>query len=324
MPLHKANREEQRMKKVSRLVIAISLAMLVLLSVFPQGKKPSCKWLEKPVDNQTFKTFQDFFAYDRQLPFKMQSIGVEESEGIRTEHLSFQSTPGEQVFANLYCSAGADYKKIPAIIFIHGGSAPGKNAPYCINLAETYARAGFAVLTIDMKYFGERSTDLLTTFMEKEKHDRLYNNPPLFLDWTIQTVKDIRRSFDFLVDQAGINANRIGLVGISRGAVIGAIAGGIEHRLAAVALLYGGHFDALETGHLPAACPANYVGRISPRPLLMVNGTQDTDFIRETSVLPFYDLAKSPKKIIWTEGGHGVLTDEARSQILQWLQENIK
>src|SRR4030042_4904222 len=245
MPLHKANREEQRMKKVSRLVIAISLAMLVLLSVFPQGKKPSCKWLEKPVDNQTFKTFQDFFAYDRQLPCKMQSIGVEESEGIRNEHLSFQSTPGEQVFANLYRSAGANHKKIPALIFSHGGSAQGKNAPYCINQAETYVRGGWAVLAIDMKYFGERNTDLLTAFTEKEKHDQLYNNPPLFLDWTIQTVKDVQRSFDFLVDQAGVNSKRIGLVGYSRGAVIGSITGGIENRLGGTALLFGGHFGAL-------------------------------------------------------------------------------
>lgn len=312
------------MKQPFRLAIAVGLVMLGPLSAFPQGERPSCKWLEKPVDDQTFKTFQDFFTYDRHLPFKMQSLEVSESEGIKKEHLSFQSTPGEHIFANLYRSAGADFKKIPALIFIHGGSAQGKNAPYCINLTETYARAGWAVLAIDMKYFGERSTDLLTAFTEKEKHDRLYNNPPLFLDWVIQTVKDIQRSFDFLVDQVGMNSKRIGLVGISRGAVMGAIVGGIEHRLAATALLYGGHFDALETGHLPAACPANYIGRISPRPLLMVSATQDTDFIRETSVLPLYNLAKPPKKIVWTEGGHGVLTDAARSQILQWLQENIK
>ena len=312
------------MKKLLRLAIATSLVTLIPLSAFSQGEKPSCKWLEKPVDDQTFKTFQDFFAYDRTLPFKMQSIGVEESEGIRSEHLSFQSTPGEQVFANLYRSAGADNKKIPALIFLHGGTPQGKDAAHYINLAETFVRAGWAVLAIDMKYFGERSTELLTTFTENEKHDKLYNNPPLFLDWTIQTVKDVQRSFDFLVDQAGVNSKRIGLVGFSRGAVIGSITGGIEHRLAATVLLYGGHFDALETGHLPAACPANYIGRISPRPLLMVNATQDTDLIRETSVLPLYALAKSPKKIVWTEGGHGVLTDEARSQILQWLQENIK
>jgi dienelactone hydrolase len=312
------------MKQLFRPAIVISLLTLLPLLAFSQEEKPACKWLEKPVDDQTFKTFQDFFAYDRHLPFKMQSLEVTESEGIRSEHLSFQSTPAEQIFANLYRSVEANYKNIPALIFLHGGTAQGKDAPHYINQAEMYVRAGWAVLAIDMKYFGERSTDLLTAFTEKEKHDQLYNNPSLFLDWVIQTVKDVQRSFDFLVDQVGIDSKRIGLVGFSRGAVIGAIAGGIEHRLAATALLYGGHFDALETGHLPAACPANYIGRISPRPLLMVNATRDTDFIRETSVLPLYSLAKSPKKIVWIEGGHGLLTDEARSQILQWLQENIK
>jgi dienelactone hydrolase len=304
--------------------IVISLVMLMPHSAFSQEERPSCKWLEKPVDDQTFKTFQDFFAYDRRLPFKMQSLKVSESEGIRSEHLSFQSTPGEQLFANFYRSAGADFKKIPALILLHGGTIAGKDAPRYVDLAENFTRAGWAVLAIDMKYFGERSTDQLAFFTEREKHDQLYNNPPLHLNWVIQTVKDVQRSFDFLVDGVGINSNRIVLVGFSRGAVMGAIVGGIEHRLAATALLYGGHFDALETGHLPAACPANYVGRISPRPLLMVNATQDTDFIRETSVLPFYELAKLPKKIVWTEGGHGVLTDDARSQILEWLEEKVK
>jgi len=307
-----------------RLVIVISLVMLVPLSAAPQEARPVCKWLEKPVDDQTFQTFRDFFAYDRHLPFKTQSLKVSESEGIRSEHFSFQSTPGEQLFANLYRSAGADFKKVPAIIFLHGGVAAGKDGPGCVRLSETFTRAGWAVLAIDMKYFGERSTDLLTSFTEKEKHDRLYNNSPLFLEWVIQTVKDVRRSIDFLVDEVGINPRRIVLVGFSRGATMGAIAGGIEHRLAATALLYGGHFDAMETEHLPAACPANYIGRISPGALLMVNATQDTDFIRETSVLPLYGLAQPPKKIIWTEGGHGILTDEARSQILQWLQEMAK
>jgi len=306
------------------LAIVLCLVIIVPLSAAPQEAGPACKWLEKPVDDQTFKTFQDFFAYDPKLTFKTQSIKVSESEGIRSEHLSFQSTPGEQVFANLYRSAGADSKKIPALIFLHGGVAAGKDGPRYVNLAETFSRAGWSVLAIDMKYFGERSTDLFTSFTEKEKHDRLYNNPPLFLEWVIQTVKDVRRSMDFLVEEIGVDPRRIVLVGFSRGATMGAIVGGIEHRLAATVLLYGGHFDALETGHLPAACPANYIGRISPRPLLMVNATLDTDFNRETSVLPLYALAKSPKNIIWTEGGHGILTDEARSQILQWLQESVK
>jgi len=89
-------------------------------------------------------------------------------------------------------------------------------------------------------------------------------------------------------------------------------------------LLHGGHFDALEREHLPAACPANYIGRISPRPLLVINGTRDSDYNKDTSVLPLYRLAKSPKKIIWIEGGHGSFTEQARATMLQWLQENAK
>ena len=41
--------------------------------------------------------------------------------------------------------------------------------------ARILARAGFSVLALDMQHFGERSSNLLTTFTEQEKHERLYN-----------------------------------------------------------------------------------------------------------------------------------------------------
>ena len=312
------------MKYYYRFAILIIMGVLIILLPLVAKDQAACKWLEKPVDDQTFKTYLDFFTYDQRLPFKLQSIEVKEHEGIRKEHLSFQSTPEERVFANLYSVAGQSLKKGPALILLHGGSPQGKDSPYNDNTAELLARGGWIVLAIDLQYFGERSTNLLTKFTEKEKHERLYNKPSIYLTWMIQNVKDISRSFDFLVDHVGVAPKRIGLIGISRGAVVAPIAGGAEHRLAAIVLLYGGHFDALERDHLPAACPANYIGRISPRPLLMINGTRDADFIKETSVSPLYMLAKQPKKIIWVEGGHGSITEDARATMLLWLQENAK
>jgi len=312
------------MKYYYNFVILIILGSFIILLPLVAKEQAACKWLEKSVDDQTFKTYLDFFTYDQHLPFKLQSIEVKEHEGIRKEHLSFQSTPEERVFANLYSVAGQSLKKGPALILLHGGSPQGKDSPYNDNTAELLARGGWIVLAIDLQYFGERSTNLLTKFTEKEKHERLYNKPSIYLTWMIQNVKDISRSFDFLVDHVGVAPKRIGLIGISRGAVVAPIAGGAEHRLAAIVLLYGGHFDALERDHLPAACPANYIGRISPRPLLMINGTRDADFIKETSVSPLYMLAKQPKKIIWVEGGHGSITEDARATMLLWLQENAK
>jgi dienelactone hydrolase len=191
-------------------------------------------------------------------------------------------------------------------------------------MGELLSRAGFSVLAIDMQFYGERDTDLLTTFSEQEKHEKLYNQSSTYLAWITQTVKDVSRAVDFMVEQRGVDARRTGLLGISRGAMAGVIAAGVDRRISPVVLFYGGHFDALDTGHLPAACPANYIGRIAPRPLLMVNGTQDSDMIKDRAVDPLFKIARMPKQAIWTDGGHGFTTEEHRAAMVQWLQQQNK
>ena len=106
-----------------------------------------------------------------------------------------------------------------------------------------------------------------------------------------------------------------------RGAVLSSIAGAAETRLAGVALLHGGHFGLLVQSHRPAACPANYIGRISPRPLLMFNTTSDTYFLPETTIRPWIRLARDPMEIHWTDTPHGFMSEEDRSTMLAWLRK---
>ena len=117
---------------------------------------------------------------------------------------------------------------------------------------------------------------------------------------------------------------RIVLVGFSRGAQLSMIAGAAERRLAAVALLHGGHFDFFEDGHRAAACPANYIGRISPRPLLMINGENDADYLPGTAVRPLQRLLREPKRIIWTDAGHGFLSERDRTGLVDWLRPTVR
>ncbi len=312
------------MKRMRVVLPFLLIGIAMGQSTSAQEQAAADQWLTRPVDNKTFETFLNFFTYDKRLPFELRRIDVVEQEGIRKEHLSFQSTANVRAFANLYQSVGAAMAKRPAVILLHGGGPAGKDSPPAKVMAELLTRGGWEVLTIDMPYFGERGTGLLTTFTEQEKHERLYNQPSAYLDWVTQIVKDVGRSFDLLVEQRDADPKRISLIGISRGAIVAAIIGGVDRRLAAVALLYGGHFDALERRHLPAACPANYIGRISPRPLLMINGTRDADMIKDTSVLPLYRLAKAPKLILWADTGHQLPTEEHRAELLKWLRENLK
>jgi dienelactone hydrolase len=313
------------MRQDSTMIPRCFVALTLASSIFAAAQAPAARtdeWLTKPVDDRTFKTFLDLFTYDRKLPLDLRALGNDEQEGIRREHLSFQSTPGIRVFAHLYQPPGAAPDKRAAVIMLHGGTAAGKDnlAPPARNLA----RAGFSVLAIDMQYFGERSTDLLTTFTEQEKHDRLYNQQAVYLAWVAQTVKDVGRAFDLLVEHRRIDPARIGIVGNSRGAIAAAIAAATDRRLAAVVMFYGGHFDALERGHPAAACPANFIGRISPRPLLMLNGTLDADMIRETSVEPLFKLARQPKQMLWSDGGHMAVSEQNLALMLQWIRERLK
>jgi dienelactone hydrolase len=306
-------------------IFTVTLLTLVWSSgpVRAQEPAPGDEWLTTPVDDQTFETYLQFFVYDRNLPFDVQVIDESEEGGIRKEHLSFRSTLAERVFANLYRSRTLPSSGWPAVIVLHGGVARGKDSGGARRITGELTRLGFGVLAMDMEHFGERDTGLLTTFTEGDKHERLYNQEDVYLAWMVQTVKDVGRSLDLLVER-GADPGRIAVFGFSRGAVAATVAAGADRRLSAAVLSYGGHFDRLEDGHLPAACPANYVGRISPRPLLMLNGTNDADFVKETSVDPMFRLAKEPKQVLWTDGGHGRASEENRAAMHAWLQERLK
>jgi dienelactone hydrolase len=314
-----------RLPLALRLVLSsIAIACLASSASAQQPGKFADEWLAKPVDDRTFKTYLEFFTYDRRVPFDLKVIDTSEADGIHKEHLSFQSTPGVRVFANFYRSSSVAPGTNPAIVLLHSSSVGGKDSAGAVQNSRNLTRAGYTVLAIDLQYWGERATELLTTFTEQEKHDKLYNQPSLYLSWVAQNTKDAGRAFDLLVEHRGVDPKRIGLVGFSRGAILGAIVGAVERRFVAVVLINGGHFDALERGHLPAACPANYIGRISPRPLLMVHGTMDQDHIKETSLDPLYRLAKAPKEILWQETGHAPPTEKNRALMLQWIRERIK
>ena len=304
--------------------VAAAILHLTFGTVLPaqgQARPEGDEWLRSPVDDRTFASFLPFFAYEAARPLDVQVVSVAESDGVRVELLSYESSTGVRVTARLFHAPGA-VAGGPGIVLVHGGVGPGKDSPAQIQLADYLARAGLTTLSIDLLYFGERSTGLLVDFTEEEKHARLYNQPGTYLSWVTQTVKDAGRGLDLLVER-GLSANRVGLMGISRGAQLSFIVGGADARFAAVAAIIGGHFDFREDGHLAAACPANFIGRISPRPLLMVNGNADPDYMRATSVEPLQALAREPKRFIWLETGHTLPQSEIRTAIARWLLENL-
>src|SRR5688572_33005691 len=132
---------------MKRSMIAIFVSTMFVAAAAAQPK-PADQWLRRPVDEKTFKSYLDFFAYERQLPFDTRVTKTENDQGLRREWLSFESTRGTRVTAILTEQPGVAEGKKPAIIVLHGGVARGKeSAGYFVAL---FARAGFSVLAIDM------------------------------------------------------------------------------------------------------------------------------------------------------------------------------
>ena len=79
-----------------------------------------------------------------------------------------------------------------------------------------------------------------------------------------------------------------------------------------------------ETGHLAAACPANYVAHISPRPLWLINGTFDGDYDKTLSVEPLVRHAGESVEMNWVDTGHVVLRAEDTERLVAWLVEVMR
>lgn len=310
----------------TRFIRSVAFAAALLGSsstAFAQETGPDTRtdsWLTNPVSDATFETYLEFFAYNENLPFDVLLGETVTMQGVVRQHVTYQSTPGIQVTAYLYRPESSETGARGGVISLHGGSAPGKESANPRQLAVLMARDGWTVLTIDLWHYGERNTGLLTTYTNEEKAERLYNEPTTYLTFVTQTVKDVSRGYDYLVQEADVDPTSIFLIGHSRGAVLSSIAGAAEARLAGVVLMHGGHFGQLVESHRPAACPANYLGRISPRPVLMFNTTNDAYFLPETTIRPWIRLARDPVERHWSETPHGFMSEEDRSTMLAWLR----
>ena len=170
-------------------------------------------WLTNPVPDATFQTYLEFFAYNKSLPFDAVIGETTTEQGIIREHVTYQSTPQIPVTAYLYRPESPTAGSRGGVIYLHGGTGRGKDATIGQQLAVLMARDGWTVLAIDLWHYGERNTGLLTSYTNAEKAERLYNEPTTYLTFVTQTVKDVSRGYDYLVQESGVDANRIFLIG---------------------------------------------------------------------------------------------------------------
>ena len=136
----------------------------------------------------------------------------------------------------------------------------------------------------------------------------------------VKCVKDFSRSIDYLETREDIDTASLGYLGDSWGGRMGAIIPAVEDRLKLSVLIRGG---LSQIKKFPEANEFNYVSYVEI-PVLMLNGKYDFIFPYESTVIPMFDLLKTPeqhKKLVLYETDHFVPKSEINKETLNWLDK---
>ena len=172
------------------------------------------------------------------------------------------------------------------------------------------------------------------------------------LGWT----RDLKAVIDYLCALPQLDNSFLSLLGFSGGAAVSVYAAAQDSRISSVvACACPAEFDLFTKGDKPQSLidhfrsigairdddfppspqewlrgfemvkPIDYVARISPRPLLLVHGSQD-ETVDVSQAHRLYAQAGEPKQLAIVEGaGHRLRhSEEAMSIVIDWLKSRLK
>ncbi|MDP6957846.1 MAG: alpha/beta fold hydrolase [Planctomycetota bacterium] len=294
-------------------------------------------WAQEKNDHSVSSS--QIFAYDQDLPIESEMEVEEESKGWISYRVSYKSVWGHRAIASYVVPHGEETQKWPCILLLHGH--PGSRKDYR-RIWPTFIKNGFAVLVPDAWGHGERK--------RKDQTEYFGKYPYQTRNMLIQSVIDYRRGIDFLQTRPEIDTHRIGLFGASMGGILGTLLSGSDSRVNAPIIMVagGGWKEMYASSTLPEVArarenltkgeialgikamdsidPRHWVGNISPRPVLLINGDQD-------KVVPvvgnkiLHAAAQEPKTILWYKGGHlpmGSERERVMAKIFSWLKEHFR
>jgi dienelactone hydrolase len=263
-----------------------------------------------------------FYTYDRGLPLDAKLAPLDATGEHTRYNLSYFSVHDQRVTAILSIPKRFA-PPYPAVLLMHG-SGGHKDADYIKTVSYELTKQGFATLSIDSQYRGDRKrADIVGELL----------NPDSFRmrDAWVQTVVDLCRGVDYLASRSDIDSSKIGYLGFSMGGMLGACLGGVEPRVSCFLLAVpgGGLVKiAQELDKHPAlkkywpvtltpevmkrveefatVCdPVHFVGKILPRPLLIIVAKHDELIPPEASqTLVDAAHAKEGENVKRMETGH--------------------
>jgi dienelactone hydrolase len=215
-------------------------------------------------------------------PLHATVTGVLERGDYVVEKLHFQSLPGAYVAGNLYRPAKVT-QRLPAVLYLCGHTKGKVNAPYQAN-PRWFGQHGYVALVLDPIQLGECQGMHHGTYREERWDWPSRGYTPVGTE-----VWNTMRALDYLETRDDVDAERMGVTGLSGGGVVSWCLGAADERVKVVVpVCQTGStehvvVDRATDGHCDCAFWINYYrwcwpdlgALIAPRALLIASGTED-------------------------------------------------
>ena len=262
---------------------------------------------------------QDRFAYDASAPLELRQLDTSTADGIRTEQITYRSPGGGNVPAMVIAPAVAP-RRGPAVVFVHWGLGDRHG---WIDEARLLAGHGVVSLLIDAPFMRTRD---LAQVPGQEAND------------IAQCVVDVRRGIDLLQARADVDGQRVGYVGLSFGAHVGAILSSVEPRVRALVLMGGlaSNSEDMTKSAVPPEQRADHeravaamaeldaekwVARPHASAVFLQFATHD-EYISRAQADRYSNAAGRAAVTKWYEGGHEFVAP-SRDDRVQWLAGHL-
>jgi dienelactone hydrolase len=273
----------------------------------------------EPVSDEVFEVYLNQFAYDRgALDERPESVDDSHPDWT-LERVSVAAPYGdERMIINLFLPRKAA-PPFQTVVYFPGTGALFQASSE--NLSDYFEVPVF--LSFLMR--NGRAVAFPAYLGTLERHGERYyplhmgSSTHAFTEYTVQLVKDFRRTVDYLETRSDIDTEKLAYYGMSWGGIMGAIIPAVEDRLKTAIILAGG----VDGVGLPEVNQLNYVPRITI-PVLMMSGKYDTIIGYENSARPMFELLGTPEeqKVIKAyPTDHIPPKAEYVREILDWLDK---
>jgi dienelactone hydrolase len=291
---------------------------------FLDGAKTLEEWQKKrPRLHEEYLDMLGLWPLPEKTPLKATITGTLQHEGVIMDKLHFQSKPGLYVTANLYRPKNPPANKLPAIVYVCGHANRGRdgNKSAFQDHGMWFASNGYVCIILDSLQLGEIKGIHHGTYGLRETKPvevRWWWHSAGYTPAGVECWNGVR-AIDYLVSRADVDAERIGVTGISGGGAATFWITAADERVKVAVPVSGmsdlqcyvkdkiinGHCDCLFLYNTYQWDWTTIAALVAPRPMLFANSDNDKIFPMDANRRVFEKLRK-----VYTMYGKAELVDE--------------